>query len=150
MTTIRRASDMDAPALLALLIRLAEHSAYTGGHVIDVPHTAQTLAVLLARPEAGFFVAEREEAMVGLLAVLLHEELLAPDLSMAQICWYVDEAHRDGLGLLLLEAAEQWAVAQGACKAEMLAPEAKFERYLLRRGYVAGSRVCERRLRCRG
>lgn len=146
--TIRIAAPADTPRLLDFLIGLTVQSVYVRS-VVNRPHLSLVLERLMTNPDAGFFIAEEDDALVGLLVLLLYEDLISGQRRAAQVCWYVLPSHRRGLGLRLLEAGEQWATER-ACAIEMLAPEEKFEAFFQRRHYTPTHRVYERRLPCRG
>lgn len=148
--TTRLASAADRPRLMACLLELARVSPYTRGPV-DEAHLAIMLARMQANPDAGFIVAEDEDGLiVGLLVLMLFDDLVSAERGAAEVCWYVSPDHRDGLGLHLLSHAEAWACARGATYIQMMAPETRFETVYRRRGYVLTNRVYERRLPCRG
>lgn len=145
--TIRRATLADADALVVFLVDLTTESTYTGGRVANAAHLSAELDRLLPLETSGFFVAvDAEDDILGLLAWLLYEDLISGETCAAQACWYMDPAHRDGTGRALLAAAEAWADTKGAMRWQMLSPDAKFDTYYKRRGYVQTERIFERRL----
>lgn len=147
--TIRLATAEDFPRLLAYLVALTAESRYTQRRRASSAHLATGLTAMLQNPDAGFVVAEREDhAIIGLLVLLLHTDLISGDRGVAQVCWYVDRPARNGLGGRLLDGGLAWAQQQGATFAEMFAPEEKFERYFTRRGFHPTGRVFERSLVC--
>jgi hypothetical protein len=144
--TIREATPADEPALLTLLVNIALTSPYTVGTDLNRPHLAAMLHRLLHNPDAGFLVAERDGGIVGLVVLMLFEDLISGERGASQVTWYVLPSMRYGLGLRLLDVGEQWAKARGAEKVQMLSPEPKFDAVLARRGYVPTNRVMERRI----
>lgn len=143
--TIYAASTADAPAILRLLLALSRTSQFTKGVAVDEAHLSRTLHQLLANPNAVFIVAAHDHGFCGLLVLLFYEHLLSGQRRVAQVCWYVEPAFRDGLGLALLSAGEAWATAHGAATIEMMAPTTQFGAVYERRGYVATNHVYERR-----
>ena len=107
--TIHMASAADAPAILRLLLALSRTSQFTKGTVVDAAHLSRTLHQLLANPNAVFLVASHGPELCGLLVLLQYEHLLSGQRRVAEVCWYVEPAFRDGLGLALLSAGEAWA-----------------------------------------
>lgn len=149
--TIRLATAADRDALMRVLIDLAETSRYTGSAVVSGPHISAMLSTLLANPDAGFIIAVDEDVVIGLLVLLLYDNLISGERGAAEVCWYVRPARRNGLGVRLLEAAEAWAAEHSARVMQMISPDQRFGSVYFRRGYSPVHRVFERRLEpCRG
>lgn len=148
---IRQATDEDSAALFRVLVDLATTSRYTGGAVLNAAHLRAMLARMLANLDAGFLVATVDDDIVGLLVMLLYDDLISGQRKAAEVCWYVQPAQRNGLGVRLLAAAEQWAEAHEATTIQMISPDQRFGSLYFRRGYVPVHRVFERGvLPCRG
>ena len=143
---IRLASSTDKPAILGLLVELATTSRYTGREPLNEGHLATSLDQLMENPNAGFLMASVGEATVGLLVLLLYDDLISGERKAAEVCWFVQPAHRRGTGLHLLDRGESWAIEHGARQLEMLAPDYRFQRAYRRRGFTPTNRVCVKRL----
>ena len=81
-------------------------------------HNDQEMSDILENfAQMPVFVAERSEGgLCGLMEVAIHDK--APGCTTTKIgyleAWYVDpDWRRQGVGRLLVEAAEAWAIAQG-------------------------------------
>lgn len=148
---IRPATVADRDGLLVFLAGLASASRYTVGTVLNRAHLTATVDKMLALDIVGSIVAVADARIVGILVLLLFDDLISGDCGAAEVCWYVEPPRRSGLGPRLLRAGEQWAAQHGATKIQMLSPEVRFEALYARRGYIPTSRVWERRLEpCRG
>lgn len=115
MTVVRRATEDDVPALVALGERFIMRSPY--GASLDV--TADDLdtgirLALLARGVA--FIAEVNGDAVGaIIGAVTPIWCSARARVGAELAWWVDDAHRGKvLGIRLLQAFESWAKEQGA------------------------------------
>lgn len=151
VAAIRVATIADFTALKRIVMELVAMNRYTGGAVPNPPYLHAVLQSLLTNPNVGFLVAVAGDDFEGVLGLMLCENLISGDRYAAEICWYVQPARRDGLGLTLLRAAETWAAEQGARTIQMLALDGRFESLYGRRGYVPTHRIYERRLTpCRG
>lgn len=77
----------------------------------------QEMEEILADPNQPVFVAERSEAgLVGFLEASIHVDIYGCDSKPVGYIegWYVDpDLRRQGLGGLLVAAAEAWAIEQG-------------------------------------
>ena len=149
-TTIRMATVDDRAALLAFLATIATTSRYTGGARLNLVHLSDSLDRMLAMPDAGFLVAIDEDRIVGVLVLLLFDDLISGARGAAEVCWYVEPSHRAGLGPRLLGEGERWADEHCAAKIQMLEPDARFAPLYTRRGYTPTQRIWERRFACRG
>lgn len=144
-TGIRIAGFSDESELFALLLRVGHRSTYAGS-VVDEGFLTRSLRAFLENPHAAFLVAEEDGRLIGLLALLCYPHLLTGELRACELCWWVDEGKRRGVGLDLLRAGEHWATQRGAAALEMMAPDRRFQSVLERRGYVSRSTVYERSL----
>ena len=139
--TIRSATMDDAVAVASLLAEL--------GYPQDVSVAAHSLQLALADPQQAVFVAELAGEVVGLAAVtrLFYFHLGQPIARLSSLV--VSETLRSQqLGKRLLQAAEQWAQAQGCVQLE-LTSSVKRERahaFYQRAGYVGSALRFVRRL----
>ena len=143
---IRRATIEDVPAMIdgaGRIARLSEFQKVT----IDPETVARVAAGLTEQPNTIALVAERDRQLVGVIGLHLYAHLMSGALHAAQVCWWVDLDHRDGLGIQLLEAGEQWARDRGVEQLQMIAPTARYAPLFERRGYRAVGHVFELELR---
>jgi predicted N-acetyltransferase YhbS len=115
MTHIRLAQPADAEAVLALARPFAT------SFVVEEQAFHQAFAALLASPQAYLAVAETAQQLVGYVLGFEHYTFFAN----GRVAWVeeitVSEAlRRRGIGQLLMQAFEAWAVARG-CKLVALA-----------------------------
>ena len=147
---IRQATAEDSHDLLVFLAQLAQTSRYTNGATLNKTHLAASLDKMLALQDAEFILALADDRIIGVLVLLLFDDLISGERGAAEVCWYVEPQHRHGVGPRLLNEGERWAEQHGAVKIQMLSPDVRFEAFYARRGYAPSSRVWERRLPCRG
>ena len=121
---IRRATEQDMEALLALYVELHEFHARGLPHWLRIPavydHAAsrETLKELFEKETAVIFVAEALVQMVGLVEVYLREDEEHP-LAVRHLYGYVQSLvvaaafRKHGLGKALLEEAHRWTQERG-------------------------------------
>ena len=121
---IRRATEQDMEALLALYVELHEFHARGLPHWLRIPavydHTAarETLKGLFTKETEVIFVAEVLGKMAGLVEVYLKEDEEHP-LAVAHRYGYVQSLvvaaafRKHGLGKALLEEAHRWTQGHG-------------------------------------
>jgi len=118
--TIRRATDDDIPAIRSVAERgwNAAYEEILPQSVIDERiedwYDRDMLAAILAREDLGYFVAERDGAVVGYASARPADD--DPDLGRLPSI-YVDPDHWDeGIGTTLLETAEEF-LREAGCAA---------------------------------
>ena len=121
---IRRATEQDIEALLALYVELHEFHARGLPHWLRIPevydHTAsrETLRGLFEKETAVIFVADALGQMAGLVEVYLKEDEEHP-LAVRHLYGYVQSLvvaaafRKHGLGKALLEEAHRWTQGHG-------------------------------------
>jgi GNAT superfamily N-acetyltransferase len=108
--TIRPAHDTDAEAVLALA------KPFATSFVVDEQTFHRSFSALLSSPQAHLAVAETDRQLVGYVLGFDHDTLYAN----GRVAW-VEElmvgelSRRQGIGQLLMQAFEAWAMARG-CK----------------------------------
>lgn len=98
------------------------------------------IAIVDAHRERGLLLlaVDDQDQAFGMIAMLMLPNPFNRRLVADEIVWWVDTDHRGALraGPALLDAAENWARAQGAYLVKMVAPfGSKVARYYDRRGY---------------
>jgi GNAT superfamily N-acetyltransferase len=139
--TIREATTADAPAL----VPLAEHFLavpYARQHLVTTPAAIVALVVFLVEhPRGVVLVAEDAGQLVGFLALAAgFNPLDVAHTFCEELAWWVEPAarHAGQVGARLLDAAEEWARANGQTSLKMVAPhQSRVGRYYERRGYTA-------------
>lgn len=131
---IRRATEQDMEALLALYVELHEFHAQNLPHWLCIPevydHTAsrELLKGLFDKETAVLFVAEVLGAMVGLVEVYLKEDEEHPVLvphryGYVQSLVVAAAFRKQGLGKALLEEAHRWTQEHGGEEVRLAAWE---------------------------
>jgi GNAT superfamily N-acetyltransferase len=118
--TVRAATPADEPVLLAM----AEAFTQGTGYRASIPFVPAYMEALIAKFVDDDFgpaqtgrmaVAEREGAVVGMIAMLAHPHLMTGQLIASEIVWWVNEdARQAGVGRALVADFERFARAQGA------------------------------------
>jgi N-acetylglutamate synthase-like GNAT family acetyltransferase len=133
---IRDATTADIPAIVAMGLRFAD----TEYHAF-LPANAECLATfaanLLAHDASAIFVAERDGALHGFLAVSSYVQPMSGELIGTEVAWWIDPEARGGRDALkLLAAAEAWARARGATRFQMIAPTDHVAAFYERLGFA--------------
>jgi len=102
---IRRATMSDAPALADLSVQL--------GYPSTPEEARRRLTPLLDRPDGAVLVAQRGERVVGWVHVLRVERLEADPFGELGGLVVDASCRSQGVGSLLLRAAENWTLAHG-------------------------------------
>ena len=132
MLPIRDAADVDAPELAELITQL--------GYPTTPAEMAERLAGLTNDPAYRTFVAVRGERVVGVVGVGLGRYYERNGRYARLLVLAVREGERGGgVGKQLTEAAERWAVSQGARAMIINAGRgrARAHRFYEHLGYVA-------------
>lgn len=142
---MRDATDADVDAIVAMAQRFLASSTYAP-HVLANPTHMRTLALhLIDSPDGTVIVAEHDETLVGMIGCLCYPHVLSGVRVCGELVWWVEPEHR-GIGLRLLDDAEQWARDHGALEMHMVAPTVDVERIYARRGYTPLERTFTRAL----
>lgn len=114
MTTVRRATLDDVPALVDLGARFVGYSPY--GDTLTWTREDLAEGLRTAIGDGVVFVAQHEERIVGLLAAIVTAAWFAPRCKAAlELAWWMDPEHRGGTAALRMHSEfEAWARAQGA------------------------------------
>jgi GNAT superfamily N-acetyltransferase len=115
-------------------------------HLTDNPAQMAAMATELIQKDTGVvYVSDRDGVITGMIGMILFRHHLSDDLTAAEVFWFVHEGAR-GDGLRLLQAAEAWAVTQGAAQIQLVAPSAQVGRIYARRGYLPVETAWQRRI----
>lgn len=143
---IREAGLDDRDRLMTALVGLAQTSEFTRDKVLNEPHLQQMLDALLGNPLCVFVIALDRNTVIGVLSLVMSTDLISGEIMGAEACWYVQQRHRHGLGIRLLDAGESLLRRRGAVELEMLSPNSRFDAVYSRRGYRLTNRVFSKRL----
>lgn len=143
---IRVATPLDLDAIMELGQSIGLQSEFQRGVTLDVAHMRTVAEKLLASSDVVIVVAERQHQVIGMLGVAIYPHLLSAQTMAAQLFWWVQPEHRDGVGRHLLTAAEQIVKDRGAHALQMTAPTHAFAATLERDGYRKTADVYEKGL----
>lgn len=120
--TIREATVADMDALIAMAMRFIDTSPVYSKLIRPSP--AKLAGVVHACLSMGaIFVAEVDDTVVGMLAVVALEHLFSDDRYVDEIVWWVEPRYRLGtIGPRLLMRGTAWAKEQGVRFIKMVAP----------------------------
>ena len=115
MTTVRKATPEDIPALLAMGRAMHAESPRFAPLDYSDEKVLRLVERLLRVPKAGgILVAEAEGMIQGMLVFYVGKHFFGDDDFAADICVYVTPAHRGGSAFFrLLDAFEAWATSLG-------------------------------------
>jgi len=131
---IRLATVEDVDAVVELGLEFLETSTYRQLGAGDPETIARLLCTVL--DHGAVFLATVDDAVVGMIAVLMVPHIFSGETFCDEVAWFVKPAHRGRAGILLLRAAEGWAVQNRAKLVKMVAPEGSTVWKLYRRmGY---------------
>jgi len=142
--TIRQATLLDQPELQAMAKRFVEQSVY--GQVLTFDPVSVGNLVVTVLQHGIIFIAEHQRRdvdpvqvppeIVGMLALLAFPHPVAGEPYVDEVAWWVEPAHRRGIGPALLVAAEEWATRSGIGLLKMVAPAgSSVGRFYERHGY---------------
>lgn len=135
MIEVRLATVDDVDAVVELGLEFLETSTYRQLGAGDPDTIARLLCTVL--DHGAVFLATVDEAVVGMIAVLMVPHIFSGETFCDEVAWFVKPAHRGRAGILLLQAAERWAVQNHAKLVKMVAPEGTTVGDLYRRkGYT--------------
>ena len=108
VVAVRAAQSDDADALVALC---GQH-----GYPSTQDDVTRRLHALLARPDAAVFVACVSDCIIGFVHVAGVSSLLSDGYAEVLGLVVLETQRRQGIGRLLVNAAEQWSMAAGFCR----------------------------------
>lgn len=135
MSTIRRATRDDLPALVALALR--EHAASQfAHHPTDLEHVQASFMGVIHGLAGAVFVSEQGGELRGLIAGIVQPGLFNRRQTAYELLWYAE----DGSGLRLLAALRDWACRMRAVQLVVhdypgIADPARFNKVMARRGF---------------
>ena len=108
-THIRTAQSIDAEAVLALA------KSFATSFVVDDQAFSRIFSELLASPQAHLAVAEADRQVVGYVLGFAHETFFANGcVAWVEEIMVSERFRRQGIGLLLMQGFETWAVERGS------------------------------------
>ncbi len=117
--TVRDATVDDAPEIHALAVELA---GAVGDALPDPDNVKTRLRELLKAPEAGVYVAEGEDGVVGVVSLWIKPDLAHGDTVVEVPMLAVSEkARRNGVGKLLMTTVQEIAAENEADLIELVA-----------------------------
>ena len=146
--TIRRAVLSDFDALVAMGQRFLAGTKYARLITLTPDNFTELSRTLLVtdNDQGGILVAEKDDVLVGMIAVVLSPRAFTTETMGCELFWWVDTEHR-GCGVRLLRAAELWASERGATIMQMGAPDDRVGRVYAALGYEMTEMVYQRELR---
>ncbi|HMF95098.1 MAG TPA: GNAT family N-acetyltransferase [Vicinamibacterales bacterium] len=145
--TRRPATLEDLDAIVAMGERFRSSSPIYATRLAANPDQMRALATrLITDPLGIILVAERDGALVGMLAALIYPHFLSGVRAAGELAWWVDPAARGTIGVRLLKDLERWARDLGAETLDMIAPSLRVERMYEHLGYEPIERTYQRRL----
>lgn len=146
--TIRRATEADLTAIVTMATHFRAESGYRALVDENVEQLERLARFLLAY--GVIYVAEAgPRRVVGMIAAHVLAHPIDGVLIGSEVAWWVEPLARGtSAGVRLLAAAEQWAIAQGARRFQMIAPmaNARVGELYRRRGYTAIETTWQREL----
>lgn len=145
---VRLATADDREAVLRLAIRFMGESHYARLMQPNVEALDTLIAFLLTSDNGALFVLDVGGQVAGMVGMTVVPNHLSGELQGSEVAFYVEPDYRRGRAALrLLDAAEQWAVDQGARALQMIAPPGSMAGTLYeRRGYQVLETVWTRRV----
>lgn len=143
---IRAARPDDVPACVQMGLRFVRVNGLSDLIPFDGESATKTLLSLIMDARACLLVAIVDDALVGMAAGRVFPHYWNHrHLTGQEIFWWVEPAHRCGLGLKMLGALEQWAHSVGCQTWRMIALEAQrpdaVGAVYRRRGYRPSERI---------
>jgi RimJ/RimL family protein N-acetyltransferase len=133
---VRRATEADVPRILEMGLAFAAEE-YARFLLSNPSQIEALIRHLLVGETTALFVVEREERVLGMIAVQFYVHPMSLERIATEIAWWMDPAARGTRdGLRLLQAAEGWARDQQAVRMQMIAPNEHVGRFYERLGFA--------------
>jgi len=120
----REAVAEDVPRLVTMLRTFVTSTKYRKFVGASDAHLETFLTSLIGQIDRRVFVAEKNDAVVGMIGVLAYVHPMSGELCAGELFWWLDPEQR-GAGGFLLRRAEKWARSVGAVSLQMIAPADK-------------------------
>jgi len=135
---IRRATREDIPRIVEMATECHAWLNLKNKVGADPARIFDLASLFIASPEHLLLLSEKEEQVVGVIALGVVTHVFSGEKVGTELLWWVEpEARSNGTALELLEAGEAWAAAQGAERIEMISPYGStLEKLYQRRGYT--------------
>lgn len=135
-TWIREATGNDVPAIVKMGLRFLASAPYGGKLTPDPRAMASFTSRLIASPDAVWLVAERDDVLIGMLAIFLYAHPFSGQQVANELCWWMEPEFRGARSALrLLAAGEAWARSRGATLLQMIAPTDHVAAFYERTGF---------------
>lgn len=133
---IRKARLTDIPALIAMGQDFVASTEYKDQIVLDRNHCMVLLENLINSPNGCILVSTDGNYLTGMMGLVTILHLFSGECVVSELFWWMNPQYRgQGVGMELLEKAEQWSCLQGAKKLIMIAPNIAVEKLYQRHGY---------------
>lgn len=146
-TRILEATEADVPTIVAKALDFNASTAYRALIVFEPARLAAVARQLIESDLGVVLLAERDGAVIGMLAAAIQVHPLSGETIATEIVWWMDAAARGGRAALqLLRQYEKWARAQGATVLQMVAPNTRTGGFYTRLGFAEVETLYQRRL----
>jgi RimJ/RimL family protein N-acetyltransferase len=121
MSSIRRATEADAPAIARMGMAFIGHSGRWQRFAPTPEELEERARAIVAAPDCAVFVADRDGAPCAMLIGAIVGTWFAPTTLVAsELAWWVEpEARGTPIAVRLVRAYEEWARENGASMAAM-------------------------------
>lgn len=133
---IRPAALGDIPRIVELGRRFLQEGPYKD-ELADKPEEAtQFAANMLNNSKGTILVAEKDGALIGVIAFITMPHWFSGEITATEMIWYVEPEHRaGGIAMRLMWASESLAKALGATRMAFTAPTPQVGEIYKRFGY---------------
>lgn len=144
---IRRAELSDVPAIVRMAGDFVASTEYRALLTLKAEFVEQLAEMLIQSPQALALVStDPGGRLIGMLGVLLVPHMMSGEVIASEVVWWMDPDSGIRDGVKMLKLAEQWAEEHGAAVLQMIAPNARTERFYELLQYQAVERSYQKRL----
>lgn len=146
-STVRPATPDDKPAIAAMVPHFIEETAYKARLSGQTAALDGLIDRFLTQDAGVIFVAERDSAIVGMIAVVVFPNMVSGETTASELIWWVEPVARDTrAGMKLLKAAQAWAREHGAVDFQLVSWQGRLDDFYTRLGFEPMETVYHRRL----
>lgn len=132
---IRMAELSDREAVVTMALRFLRETPYGAMLTENADQLRAFTERLLTNPDGAVIVAEKDGALIGMIALWAFAHPYSGALIASELVWWVNPEERGSVGVRLLKRAEQWTKDSGATALQMIAPNARVEAFYQACGY---------------